>query len=97
MNDLKVLFILQLPPPIHGAALMGSFIKNSKLINTSIEARYVNVALSTSAKNIGRGSLIKIYRYIRIIKDIFSALKKFNPGLIYFTPSAKGLGLFINI
>lgn len=94
MNDLKVLFILQLPPPIHGAALMGSFIKNSILINTSLETRYVNLALSSSAQNIGRGSFRKIYKYVSILGDIIFNLYTFKPGLVYFTPSAKGFGFY---
>ena len=28
-----VLFILHLPPPVHGAAMVGQYIRDSKLIN----------------------------------------------------------------
>ena len=29
----SILFILHLPPPVHGAAMMGQYIHDSKVIN----------------------------------------------------------------
>jgi hypothetical protein len=34
MKKNKILFILHLPPPVHGAAMMGKYIQESKIINT---------------------------------------------------------------
>ena len=29
----KILFIMHMPPPVHGASMMGKYIHDSKLIN----------------------------------------------------------------
>lgn len=50
----KVLFIMHLPPPIHGAAMVGNFIKTSSLINQEIEALYINLATNTKLEQSGR-------------------------------------------
>ena len=34
----KVLFIMHMPPPVHGAAMMGQYIHDSKLINEFLNA-----------------------------------------------------------
>ena len=34
----KILFILHLPPPIHGAAMMGKYIQESELIDSSFDS-----------------------------------------------------------
>ena len=32
MNKPKILFIMHMPPPVHGAAMMGQYIHDSSLI-----------------------------------------------------------------
>ena len=41
-NKPKVLFIMHMPPPVHGASMMGQYIHDSKLISESFECRYIN-------------------------------------------------------
>ena len=40
----KILFILHLPPPIHGAAMMGKYIQESELVNSSFDCFCINLA-----------------------------------------------------
>ena len=94
MTNARILFVLQTPPPIHGASLMGSYIQNSELINSTNKTSYINMALSSSPGNIGRKSPRKVIRYIQIISRIRNQLYSFRPDLVYFTPSAKGLGFY---
>lgn len=39
----KILFIMHMPPPVHGAAMMGKYIHDSKLINDKFECHYINL------------------------------------------------------
>ncbi len=91
---MKILFILHYPPPIHGSAMIGGFIKESKLINASFKCRYINLGLSTSVEEIGEGWFKKISKYFSIIREVKKQLYKFNPDLCYLTPSTKGLGFY---
>ena len=44
----KILFILHLPPPIHGAAMMGKYIQESELIDSSFDSYCINLATAGS-------------------------------------------------
>ena len=50
----KILFILHLPPPIHGAAMMGKYIQESELIDSSFDSYCINLATAGSLSDIGR-------------------------------------------
>ena len=39
----KVLFILHMPPPVHGASMVGKYIHDSKIINNAFECHYPKI------------------------------------------------------
>lgn len=86
----KILFVLHLPPPVHGAAMVGKYIHNSKLINEKFECRYVNLTTASSLEDIGRVSLSKLKAFVRLVRHIRQEVKTFRPQLVYITPNAKG-------
>src|SRR5688572_13817213 len=45
----KILFVMQLPPPIHGVSVMNMIIRKSAVINGAFRCDYINLA---TAKNI---------------------------------------------
>lgn len=90
----RVLFILHLPPPIHGAAIMGSYIRNSKLINNSFECHYLDLTAASSLNDIGKVRLSKIWNYICLLYEEISAIVRIKPDLIYVTPTAMGCGFY---
>lgn len=86
----KILFILHMPPPVHGAAMMGKYIHDSILINNEFTCRYINLALAKNLNDIGKGGLKKLFLFINKLKHIQQIVKEFQPDLCYVTPSAKG-------
>ena len=88
----KVLFIMHMPPPVHGAAMMGQYIHDSKLINDRFECRYVNPSLSSNVANVGKVSLGKIIFMLKNILHIVKTAKTFKPDIVYFTSTAGGWG-----
>lgn len=90
----KILFILHLPPPLHGASVMGKYIQESHLINESFECDFINYSASKNVEDVGVFSLNKMYFLIKniviIIKLHFQ--KKFD--LYYITPTSQGLGFY---
>jgi glycosyltransferase involved in cell wall biosynthesis len=90
----KILFLLHLPPPIHGASMVSQYIKDSNIINKAFYCRYVNIGISESIDDIGKSNPIKIFRYLNILLKIFINLIKFNPNLCYFTITAKGIAFY---
>ena len=90
----KVLFILHIPPPIDGAALMGEFLKESLLINTNFQADYINLTSSFNLNQIGKGNVAKFRVIYKILKEVLLALRAKKYDCCYMTLTAKGAGFY---
>ena len=90
----KILFILHLPPPIHGAAMMGKYIQESELINSSFDCFCINLATAGSLSDIGHISLKKLLKYFFLLKHISHVVREIRPELVYITPNAGGKAFF---
>ena len=85
-----ILFILHLPPPVHGASMMGKYIHDSRVVNDAFECRYFNLTLAKDLQDIGKGGLRKLIYFIKQITALRNVIKAENPNLCYVTPNAKG-------
>lgn len=90
----KTLFILHLPPPIHGSSLVGKFINKSKRINTKFNCRYINLGTSKSIDEIGKSGFKKMILYISIILRTINQLIAFKPDIVYLAMTAKGIAFY---
>lgn len=86
----KILFILHFPPPVHGAAMMGQYIHDSRLINESFDCHYINLTTARNLEDIGRLSGRKIKDFFCLLWTIRKTIKAFHPNLVYVTPNACG-------
>lgn len=89
-EKLRILFVLHLPPPVHGAAMMGKYIHDSKLINESFCCRYINLTTAKSLQDIGKGGAKKLWKFVCLIVKIIKTVVGFKPQLVYVTPNACG-------
>lgn len=90
----KILFILHLPPPVHGSSMVGKYIKESNTINNTFNCRYINLSTSISVDEIGKKPILKAIRYILILLKIIIELVRFKPKLCYMTITAKGAAFY---
>ena len=90
----KVLFILHLPPPVHGAALVGKFIADSKYINSGVKSKYVNLATSRSMQDLGKLSFLKFFFALKVVTGVCTAAIRFKPHLCYLTFASKGFAFY---
>lgn len=86
----KILFIMHMPPPVHGASMMGKYIHDSKLIDQTFDCQYINLTLAKDLSDIGKGGFSKLWSFLRQMKYIASAVHKEKPRLCYVTPNTKG-------
>lgn len=93
-KESKILFLLHLPPPVHGSSVVGKFIHDSILINSSFRARYVDLGTSISIDDIGRNSVRKVLRYFNINIGVLREIIFNRPALCYFPITAKGIGFY---
>ena len=90
----KILFILHLPPPVHGAAMVGKYILESEVINIDFNCRYINLGTSRSVGEVGKNTLKKWLRYFSILVKTVMTVIRFKPDLVYLTLTAKGSGFY---
>ncbi len=90
MECSKILFIMHMPPPIHGASMVGKYIHDSKIVNDSFDCRYENMMLASNLEDIGKGGVKKVFNLVSQLKRFKSAIKDFQPDLVYITPNAAG-------
>ncbi len=88
-----VLFILHLPPPVHGAALVGAAIRDSGLVNDLFEARFINLSASVTLEEVGRFSFKKIRSVFRLVREVRRSVAQWKPDWVYLTPSCTMPGL----
>lgn len=86
----KILFILHLPPPIHGAALVGKWIHDSEKINETFDCRYINLTVASSLADIGQVGLKKAILFSKLMMRIRRSVQAFKPDLVYVTPNSAG-------
>ncbi len=90
----SILFILHLPPPVHGAAIAGEMVKESKIINSAVDATYINLTTSVSLNDIGKNSFSKMLIFFKIVLKVFEQSLFKKTDLCYVTLNAKGLGFY---
>jgi len=90
----NILFLLHLPPPVHGSSMVGQFIKGSQIINDAYDCRYINLGTSQTVSEIGKKPLKKVVRYFSILLLTFIQLIRFRPQLCYLAITAKGPAFF---
>lgn len=79
-----------MPPPIHGAAMMGKYIHDSKVINEAFDCHYLNLALAKDINDIGKGGIRKLKNFCKLLMQIRNQVRSIKPQLCYVTPNAKG-------
>jgi glycosyltransferase involved in cell wall biosynthesis len=85
-----ILFILHFPPPVHGSSVIGLQVKESKLINSEFDTRYINLGTSKTIDEIQKFAFSKIFRYLSILCQVVYNLIFHRPDLCYLAITAEG-------
>lgn len=93
----KVLFLLHLPPPVHGSSQVGQWICDSVLINASFNCRYINLLASKSVDDTGRFSFNKVTNAFKLFFKILSCIILFRPHKVYFAFTTTGFAFYRDV
>lgn len=85
-----ILFILHMPPPVHGASMMGKYIHDSQIVNEAFNCHYINLTTAKNLADIGKIGLRKLIQFVQLLSRIRKEVKKLKPQLVYVTPNACG-------
>jgi glycosyltransferase involved in cell wall biosynthesis len=90
----KVLFIIHLPPPLHGAAMVGKYVADSKVLREAVDADFINLSASAELNEIGRMGLRKMLRICSLVVQVLRAITIKRYDLCYLSISARGPGFY---
>ncbi len=93
----KILFLLHLPPPVHGSSMVGKYIYDSFLINNTFNTSYINLGTSKSIDEIGKNPLGKIRSYISIVFKTINQLITNKPSVVYIAINSRGIGFYKDV
>ena len=92
MNN-KFLFLLHLPPPYHGVAVINSKIKDGA-VNKYFDPDIISINTSKELRSIGSFSLRKVFGFFGILLRIIHSLLRNRYMFCYFSLTPKGIGFY---
>jgi glycosyltransferase involved in cell wall biosynthesis len=82
--------MVQVPPPVHGAALRNKSLVDSQLLNRRFDIRLLALSFVTSIHEIGSVTPGKLIKAIKYAGQLVRQLLLFRPDLAYFTLTPEG-------
>ncbi|NHF61393.1 glycosyltransferase family 4 protein [Flavobacteriaceae bacterium TP-CH-4] len=93
----KILFILHMPPPLHGAAKVGQHLFESAEINNSFECTFINLQTSKKLSDTGKGFFSKFTSFLSLYRKVFIALRSSSYDSCYMTINSGGFAYYKEI
>mgnify|MGYP001166126645 CR=1 FL=1 len=93
----NILFLVQTPPPIHGASLRNQSLIDSELLNEKFNLIVFPLNFAKDVLDIGAISLRKILKSIFYFFKLFYCILVYNIDLVYFTISPVGGAFYRDI
>jgi glycosyltransferase involved in cell wall biosynthesis len=90
----KILFLLHIPPPVHGSSVVGLSIKNSETINSAFNCEYINLLASQDIAESGTVNRKKLWDFAVTWVKLLVLLRKFRPNLSYLALTTTGAAFF---
>lgn len=88
----KILYLVQLPPPIHGVSLMNHYVTSSRYINEGFNIKILRLHFSDSIDELRRKHLKKVFLTFLHLFRLAVLLIKFKPDIVYFSIMPVGIG-----
>ncbi len=89
-----LLFVVQLPPPLHGASLMNSIVTESELLRKNFRTEIVSLHFADSVQDLGKFSFGKIRKTLFYAVEIIKKIIRFKPDLVYVNLTPKGFAFY---
>lgn len=93
----KIIFLLHLPPPVHGSSMVGESIKDSAIINHTFDCSYINLLVSRVLNETGKTSSMKILRFVGVWFRLLAEIIKKKPELCYLALTASGTAFYKDV
>lgn len=80
-----ILFVMQMPPPVHGVSVMNQLIKESEIINSAFNCHYIDLATARSIEDLQKARFRKYILTIRILLETLIKMLSRRYQYVYIT------------
>ncbi len=85
------MFVVPLPPPVHGSNLMNQCVLNCDSLYELFDVKVLPLHYACSIGDIGKVRFKKGYLFIKYAINIFAYIYRFRPDAVYFVPAVTGV------
>lgn len=89
----KIVLALHIPPPIHGASMVGKKVCEIVTQTAHIDGLVAGLSASEKVSDFGSFSLRRAWNYLRVISNVIFLLIKNPTAKLYITPGFAGFAL----
>lgn len=93
----KILFFIQLPPPLHGVSKINQVVYGSKIINRNINKSLLEIKFSNELSELNKLTIKKMFIFLKLGVQLGVRIKKFMPDFVYFTIKPVGKGFYRDV
>lgn len=86
----KILYFIQLPPPLHGVSKLNEVVFESPIINSNLEKKLLKIEFSKNLTQLNKFSIMKLVNLLILWIKLFKELLFNKPDYIYFTITPTG-------
>lgn len=88
----KILYFVQLPPPVHGVSTINNYIVNSEYINSDFEVQTLQIKFSDKISELQNVTIVKLIKAFVLAFRLIVKIICFKPHFIYFSIMPVGKG-----
>lgn len=93
-DKIKILYLIQLPPPVHGVSIINEMVYTSDFINLNTNKALIRLNFSKKFEELRVFTFLKLFKTIKIGFQLFIKILFFKPNYIYFSIFPTGWGFF---
>ena len=90
---MKVLSLIQLPPPVHGASKMNELAWET-ILGEFPDSKVIDIGLAKEAADVNRLSFLKGLKFVALLGKVWKETILYKPNAIYASISPGGLAFF---
>jgi glycosyltransferase involved in cell wall biosynthesis len=88
----KILYFIQLPPPVHGVSVINKLIYTSQKINQGFATYLLEIKFSNRINQLRRINVRKLYQFLKLVFRLIRSIRSIRPDIIYFSIMPVGKG-----
>lgn len=90
----RILFLVQLPPPVHGSSLVNEIIVNNKNVRARYDIDIIEIQLAKNMEDLGSFSFSKVANAFIIFFKVLKSMILKKHDLVYLTLSPIGFAFY---